>query len=105
MSCTGSCQSLLQIGLQIVHILNANTETNETIVDATGLADLGGDAGVRHRRRVTNQGFDPAQALRQTEELRLGQQAQRSLLAAADADADHAAEIAHLPARQLMTGV
>src|SRR5437588_2986016 len=54
---------------------------------------------------MANERLDPAEALRQAKELGSSQQPQRGFLASADADADHATKIAHLPASHLMARV
>src|SRR5207245_10629336 len=93
-----SLQRLPQILLQIVRIFDADTEPDQAVIDAAGLANLGGDAGVGHGGRVADERLDAAHALGQTEKLGAAQQAESAFLAALEADADHTAEIANLPA-------
>ena len=60
-------------------------------------ADLGRDAGVRHRRRVADQRLDAAQALGQAEQLRPRQEPlRRRRRRPSGCMRDHAAEVAHL---------
>jgi len=62
-----SSKGLAQVGLQVAHVLDADAQADQTVVDAACLANLGRDAGVRHRCGMANQRFDAAQALSQAE--------------------------------------
>jgi len=62
-----SSKGLAQVGLQVMHILDADAQTDQPVVDAACLANLGWDAGVRHRCGMANQRFDAAEALSQAE--------------------------------------
>jgi len=61
------CQRLPQIFLQIVGVLDADAEADQSVIDAAGAADVGGDAGVRHARRMGHQRFDAAETLSETQ--------------------------------------
>ena len=86
-----------QVLAEVFQFFDPDAEPDEPVIDAAGRADVGRDAGVRHRRRMADQRLDAAQALGQAEqpgsasEMRVA-----ASVAAFQADADHAAEVAHL---------
>src|SRR5512133_1627619 len=88
-------ECLLEVVAQVVVILDADAQADQAVVDAPRPADLGRDAGVRHGRGMTDQRLDPAEALGQAEETGPRQQPARGLGSTGQADADHAAEVAH----------
>src|SRR5690606_27757314 len=57
-----------------------------------------------HATRVLDERLDAAERLREREDARAGADLERTLLAA-DAERDHAAVAAHLPARDVVPGV
>ena len=61
-------QGLLQVVLQVAGVLDADAEPDQAVVDAAGDPNFGGDAGMRHGRRMADQRLDAAQALGQAEE-------------------------------------
>ena len=63
-----------------------------------------GGRGVRHPGRVLDQALDAAERLGEQEELRPRRERDRLLLGL-DEERDHAAEVAHLPARDLVAGM
>ena len=73
---------LFQIALQIVHVLDADAQPHQAVIDAARVRELGGDAGVRHRRRMAHQRFDAAEALGEAEQLRPRHELQRRVFAA-----------------------
>src|SRR5579875_478413 len=99
--CSGQC--LPQILLQIVGVFDADTETDQAVIDAAGAADVGGDAGMGHCRRMADQRFDTAETLSEAEQFRARQEALSCRTAAFEANADHAAEIAHLSLGDLVS--
>src|SRR5437588_4473240 len=98
-------QRPLQVLPQVDDVFDADADADQAVVDAAGLADFGGDAGVGHGGGVADQGFHAAQALGEAEEAGAADDAESAVLAAADADADHAAERAHLLAGHLVPGM
>ena len=54
---------MVEIRDEIGGIFKAHGEANQAIADAQGAARLGGEARVRHERRVLGERFDAAEAL------------------------------------------
>src|SRR5829696_4698721 len=95
-------QGLLQITDEIRFVLDADREAEQ------GILDLGlgaGDAGVRHLPRVLDQRLDAPEADSELEDPRAACDLRRCLKIAAHGEGDHAGEIAHLPGRDVVTGV
>ena len=68
-------QRLLQIGDQIVAILDPRRQPHQRIRNADRGALLGRDRAMRHQRRVLDQAFDAAEAFGQREQLRAFEEA------------------------------
>ena len=64
---------MLEVGPQVVDIFDAHAQPNQAVVDTAGRSDVGRDARVRHRRRMTDQRFHASQAFGQAEQPRASQ--------------------------------
>src|SRR5882757_5489796 len=79
---TLTVQSLIQISLQIFHILDAHRQPAQRVGDAELRPRRGGNAGVGHDRRMLDQAFHAAQRFRQGENFAAFEEAARILQAA-----------------------
>src|SRR5688500_11494169 len=59
----------LELGDEVVHVLDAVREAYQAVVDAEVGAHALGQRGVGHDRRVLDQALDPAEAFGEGEEL------------------------------------
>src|SRR5262245_45721162 len=81
-----SGQRLPQVPLQILPIFDADAESYQPVVNAPRLANLRGNTGMCHGRRVADERFDATEALGQAEKPGSGQQLEGRLFAALEAD-------------------
>ena len=86
-------------------MLDTERKTHQTVCDAHLLAFDLGDRGVGHRRRMTNQRFDSAQALRQTKQLHTRDETDRLLYRKLKRYGYNALTPTHLPLGQLDLGM
>ena len=94
-------QRLLEIGDQILDVLNAHRESDQRVVDAERSALIGGHRSVRHDPRMIDQALDAAETLGDREYPAALEAAARRIDSAANEEADDAAEpVLHLRARQ-----
>ena len=100
-----SPQRLIQIRNQIVRIFEPDRQARHAVRDAGALELLVRVAPLRGQHRQAAQAFDAAQAGGALEHLQPIEEARRALEAAAEVDADHAAEAAHLLARHRVIGM
>ncbi len=98
-------QRLRQVGLQVLQRLDAHRQADQRVTNAQVGAGFRRDAGVGHDRRMLDQAFHPAQALRQGEDPHVLQEAPGAGQVATQVEGDHPAEATHLPFRQLMLRV
>lgn len=96
---------MLQIGDQIIHILQPDGKPNQSVGDAELLALLQRHRRVRHHRRQLGQAFVPAEAFREREHVQRLQEVARLLQPAADVERHDAAVPVRLPLGQLMLRV
>src|SRR6185312_12344976 len=97
-----STQRVIEVGDQVVEILDADGKADEGVADAERLALLRWQRGVRHDGGMLDQALDPAQALGQREDLDPLEEAPRFGQAALELDRDHAAVAVHLAPGQLV---
>src|SRR5690606_8553938 len=97
-----ACESLLEIGDQVVAILDAGRQPDQRIRYADRRALFRRDRPVRHDRRMLDQAFDTTKAFRKREKLCPLEEAFRSRQVAVEFERDHAAEGRHLPLRDLV---
>src|SRR6266404_7540035 len=64
-------QCLVEIGKDIVHVLDADRDTHHAVSDADFAAAFLADRRMSHRRRMRNQSFDSAQGLGQGTDVHL----------------------------------
>lgn len=57
-------QCLVQVGDEVLRVLDAARESNEPVADADSRAAFGRHRGMRHRGREANQALDPTQRFR-----------------------------------------
>src|SRR4030095_6170659 len=97
-------EGLIEIGYQIVWILYAAGQSNQSIAASDASSPLGRNGGMRHRCGKTDQAFHAAQRFRQGENLHPFENT-RGSLPSAEVHRDHPAKALHLSARQLMLRV
>src|SRR5512138_1043387 len=95
-------QRLLDVGDQVLDILDADRQPDEAVVDAQARAHARWQRRVRHDRRMLGKALDTAETLRAHKNAAAFQEAPRRIQTALQNDRHHAAEAAHLPARERM---
>src|SRR5262245_26553553 len=95
-------ECVLQVGNQVVDVLDANRDSDETICDSQSQPLLRGHGRMRHRCAMRDQRLDSSQTLSERAELHTLEKS-LCLVQAAEIESDHAAEAGHLPLRQFMT--
>src|SRR5579883_403983 len=93
-------QRLVEIGEEVVEILDADRQADERVADAQRLALLGRQRGMRHDGGMLDQALDAAETLGQGEDLDALEEAPRRRQIAGELDRHHAAEALHLAARE-----
>src|SRR4051812_9128646 len=85
-SASGRLQRQLQVGDQIVRMLDADRKTDRRFQNADALADVGGHAGMRHGGRMARKRFRAAETDRELEDLQRVQEFERGWLTTADVE-------------------
>src|SRR3954464_8728460 len=94
-------ESMLQLGDQVLDVLDADRKPHQSIADAKARAHVLGQRGMRHDRRVLDQALDAAEALGEREELAALEEAPRRGQATFENGGDHAAiALVHLLRRE-----
>ena len=95
-------EGLIQIGHQVIDILDADGQPNQGIADSKLGPFPFRNAGVRHDRRMINKAFDPSQAFRERKYLAALEKAPGMIEVTLDKKGDDRAKARHLPFRQLV---
>src|SRR2546423_8505925 len=96
-----SLQRSREIFEQVALVFEADGDSDEAVADARAGLLFARDLLSPHRRRMHDQGFIPAQARGVPRKLELADEGFGHIKTAAEFDAQHARESAHLTARQL----
>src|SRR2546425_3548977 len=99
-----SRERLIEIGDQVLHVLDPHGEPHQTVAQPHLVAQRLRDARVRHRGRVPDQALHSAQRLGEREDAGALDEAPRPLQAP-ELQTDHAPEPLHLAARELVLRV
>src|SRR5437868_2983296 len=84
-------ERMLELGDQVLDILDAHREAHQPVADAEPGAHVLGQRGVRHDRRMLDQALDAAEALGEREELATLEEALRRAESAFEDSRHHAA--------------
>src|SRR5690349_12440062 len=96
-------ERLIEVGDEVVDILDADGKANERVADAERAALLGRERGVRHDRGMLDEAFDAAQALGEREDLDALEETPGHGEIAVELGGDHAAEPLHLaPCKRML---
>src|SRR5512147_2763111 len=83
---------LLEVGDQVVDVLDTDGQPHEPIVDAEFGAHIGGERRVGHQRRMLGQALDAAEAFGTDEDAQALEEAAHVVRLAGDDERHHAAE-------------
>ena len=95
-----SCERLREVGSQVVDGFDSHRQPHQRIADAEARALLGRNRRVRHDRRVLDETLDAAQAFGEREDGARLEETARAGEVGVELDRHHAAEAAHLLARE-----
>src|SRR5437588_8041757 len=103
--CAGGVERLRQIGDEVLHVLDADSEPDQAVVDPDRLALLRGQLEVGHQRGLLDERLDRAERRRDGGQLARVDEPRRLAQPAFEQEAHHSAESLHLLAGDGVVGM